>query len=85
MKARWLILTLLLHSGMPALAQLDHDPENDEPVHNTPPRLPRHIVPASQVNAETAAVSPAGSDKSRPAAKSGCSNKTPCAEATPAR
>lgn len=83
MHARWLVMTLLLHSAVPALAQLDHDPENDAPVHDTPPKLPQHIIPASQVNAETAAVSPAGSGKA--GSKSDCSDKNPCAQATPAR
>ena len=84
MKARWLVMTLLLHSGVPALAQLDYDPANDPPVHNDTPRIPYDPVPPSQVNAEQAAVSPAGGDKARPAPKSDCSDKNPCAEATPA-
>jgi hypothetical protein len=67
MKARWLVMTLLLHSGVPALAQLDNDPENAPPVHNETPQVPAHPVPPSQINADQAAVSPVGGGSAKPA------------------
>ncbi len=79
---RWLVMTLLLHSAVPALAQLDRDPENAEPVHNETPRLPPHPIPPSQVNAQKAAVSPEGGKPVASNAK--CSDTNPCAVATPA-
>ena len=86
MKARWLVMTLLLHSAMPALAQLENDPENAQPAHDETPQLPRHVIPPSQVNAQTAAVSPTGgtANAKKPETKSTCSVTNPCAEATPA-
>ena len=81
MPLRRIVLTLLL-SATPALAQLEHDPENDPPVHDAPPKLPQHIVPASQMNGGKAAVSPEGGGKQ--AAKLKCSPADPCAIPTPA-
>lgn len=85
MTARWLVMTLLLHSAVPAMAQLAKDPQNSDIVHNDTPTIPKNAVPPSQVNADTAAVSPAaGSNKKIDPKQSNCSAANPCATATPA-
>jgi hypothetical protein len=84
MKTRWLMMTLLLHSGVPALAQLAKDPENPDVVRPDPPKVVRNAVPASAINANTAAVSPAGGAPKNSKPISDCSDKNPCALPTPA-
>jgi hypothetical protein len=84
MTARWLVMTLLLHSAVPAMAQLAKDPENPDIVHNDTPTIPKNAVPPSQVNADTAAVSPAAGSKKSDAKQADCSTANPCATPTPA-
>ena len=81
---RRIVMSLLLAGIAPAMAQLDRDRSNDPPVHNETPKVPANPVPPSQINADQAAVSPVGGDKAKPAPKSDCNDKNPCAEATPA-
>ncbi len=78
---RWMVVTALLLSGVPALAQLQNDPENAEPVHPDPPPVLQNVIPPSEVNADQAVVVPATSAaKPKDAA---CSDTNPCATPTP--
>ena len=81
---RWLVMTLLLHSALPAMAQLAKDPENPDVILSDPPKVVQNAVPVSAINANKAAVSPEGGVPQKKPAKSDCSDKTPCAMPTPA-
>ena len=85
MKARWLVMTLLLHSAIPALAQLDNDPENAQPVHNDTPQTAaarRSAVAGECRHGGGVAGRRAASQK--PDTKSDCSDDQSLRDATPA-
>ncbi len=80
---RWLVMTLLLHSAVPALAQLNRDPENPDVVLPDPPKTVKNPVPVSVVNAGQAVESPKAGEKHKPNTTT-CSDANPCATPTPA-
>jgi hypothetical protein len=84
MKARWLVISLLMHTAIPAMAQLANDPENPTPVQTDPPKTVKNAVPPSQINAGQASVSPEGGGKKADTKKSDCGVTNPCATPTPA-
>jgi hypothetical protein len=85
MKTRWLMMSLLMHTAIPAMAQLANDPENPTPALTDPPKTVPNAVQPSQINAGKAEVSPAGAPQPKNATqKSDCKDTNPCATPTPA-
>ena len=82
MAMRWIALMLLL-SAAPALAQLQEDKSNADPVLPDPPAVVQNPIPPAQVNAGQAAVSPAIGDAQARVQKAGCNAADPCATPTP--
>ena len=59
MKRQWIVAGLMTLSAAPALAQVNTDAQNPDIVLPDPVWVTKPAVPLSQVNAGTAAVSPA--------------------------